>query len=173
MSVPISPQIRRAESADEEALWEMLTYAASMTEPEAVAAARGSDCLASYVRGFGTRDGDWGLVAEHAGGDRLIVAATWLRKTSGDHAVATSGEPELAIAVRPDVRGRGIGSLLLRRLLEEAPFDAIVLSVRSTNPSVRLYRRYGFETVRAITNRIGGESFVMRRSRTPVSVSMT
>ena len=164
MHAPILPQIRRAESADEPALWEMLTFAASMTEPDAAEVARASDYLASYVRGFGTRKGDWGLVAEDEA-TKSIVAAAWVRLTSGEHAVATEGEPELAIAARPGERGKGLGSRLLKRLLEEAPFDAIVLSVRSNNPSVRLYQRFGFDTVRTVVNRVGGESYVMRRAR--------
>jgi ribosomal protein S18 acetylase RimI-like enzyme len=101
-------------------------------------------------------------VAEEKGG---VIAAAWLRLTAGEHAVAADGEPELAIAARPNQRGLGIGSRLMDRLLAEAPFQAIRLSVRSTNPSVRLYRRYGFETVRSVVNRVGGESLVMRRAR--------
>lgn len=169
MHAGILPQIRRAESADEPVLWEMLTFAASMTELDAVEVARASDYLASYVRGFGTREGDWGLVAEES--EDSVVAAAWLRLTSGEHAVATTDDPELAIAARPSWRGKGVGSLLLKRLLEEAPFDAIMLSVRSTNPSVRLYRRHGFETVRSVVNRVGGESLVMRRPRLPLSTT--
>lgn len=165
MHASILPQIRRAESGDEPALWEMLSFAASMTEVDPVPVAQTNDYLASYVRGFGTREGDWGLVAER---DAAVIAAAWLRLgdgSRGEHAVATPTEPELAIAARPEVRGQGVGSLLMTRLLAEAPFDAIVLSVRSTNPSVRLYQRHGFETIRSVVNRVGGESLVMRRAR--------
>jgi ribosomal protein S18 acetylase RimI-like enzyme len=168
MHAPILPQIRRAARADEPALWEMLTFAASMTEANAVEVARESEYLASYVRGFGTHEDDWGVIAVDGA---AVVAAAWLRLSSGEHAVATEGEPELAIAARPAWRGKGLGSRLMARLLDEAPFDAIVLSVRSTNPSVRLYQRYGFETVRSVVNRVGGESFVMRRPRMPFSTT--
>lgn len=170
MHAPILPQIRRATHADEPVLWELLTFAASMTESDAVAVAQANDYLASYVRGFGTREGDWGLVAETAGSDGAseVIGAAWLRLGGverTDHAVGRATEPELAIASRPAWRGKGVGSLLMTRLLADAPFDAVVLSVRSTNPSVRLYQRHGFETVSSKVNRVGGESLVMRRVR--------
>ena len=40
MHASILPQIRRAESGDEPALWEMLTFAASMTEVDPVPVAQ-------------------------------------------------------------------------------------------------------------------------------------
>lgn len=174
MHAPILHEIRRATSADEPALWKLLTYAASMTEADAVAVARASPYLASYVEGFGTREGDWGLVAigtaepnSGAPSSVSVVGAAWLRLGGDrtDHAVATATEPELAIATVPEVRGKGLGARLLEQLFAEAPFDAIVLSVRSTNPSVRLYERHGFKTIRSKVNRVGGESLVMRRPR--------
>jgi ribosomal protein S18 acetylase RimI-like enzyme len=52
------------------------------------------------------------------------------------------------IAVLPEFRNRGIGSFVLRRLLEEAedkkkPVDLQVLKTNS--PAIRLYERFGFE----------------------------
>lgn len=53
------------------------------------------------------------------------------------------------IALLPEFRGRGIGSRLLLRLLEEATRAGIVvrLHVALTNPALRLYRRLGFSQV--------------------------
>jgi ribosomal protein S18 acetylase RimI-like enzyme len=151
---------RAVSAADEPFLWEILTYAASMTEPDAVAVAQADAYLSGYVRGFGTRAGDWGLLALL---DDAPVGAAWVRLDDGrPHAVATAAEPELALGAKPAIRGKGIGSQLLAKLLADAPFPAIVLSVRSTNPSVRLYQRHGFKEIRRVVNRVGGDSLVMR-----------
>ncbi|HEU4594108.1 MAG TPA: GNAT family N-acetyltransferase, partial [Pyrinomonadaceae bacterium] len=57
--------------------------------------------------------------------------------------------PELAVAVSPEHRGRGVGTALMERLLSEASglFAAVSLSVSPRNPARRLYERLGFETV--------------------------
>lgn len=53
------------------------------------------------------------------------------------------------IAVHPEFRRSGIGSLLLNKLLEEArlrSIKALTLEVRKSNDSAKaLYRKYGFE----------------------------
>ncbi len=70
--------------------------------------------------------------------------------------------PELAIAVWPHWRGRGVGTGLLRALLETADerYAAVSLSVSRENPARRLYERFGFETVAE-----AGTSLTMRRGR--------
>ena len=72
---------------------------------------------------------------------------------------------ELAIAVLPEYRDRGIGTQLLNKLLEAAQnhFPAISLSVRSDNPAVGLYQRLGFVRVEDSdkSNRVGGSSVTM------------
>lgn len=57
--------------------------------------------------------------------------------------------PELSIALLPAYRGRGIGSQLLARLLEQAQgcCPGVSLSVSAGNPARRLYERFGFEIV--------------------------
>lgn len=58
------------------------------------------------------------------------------------------------IAVHPDARGRGVGTLLLQHLFDfarEKGYKAIKLSVIDTNPGARrLYERMGFEATRTI-----------------------
>ena len=55
------------------------------------------------------------------------------------------------IAVRPDYQGQGVGSLLLRHLLDEGRrrgFPFATLEVRPSNaPALRLYERFGFHRV--------------------------
>lgn len=60
-----------------------------------------------------------------------------------------SGLALVDVALLPRFRGRGIGSLLLRRLLAEAASAGIVvrLHVALSNPALSLYRRLGFRPV--------------------------
>lgn len=53
------------------------------------------------------------------------------------------------IALLPELRGRGIGSAMLERLLDHARDRslAVRLHVESFNPAFRLYRRLGFRTL--------------------------
>jgi ribosomal protein S18 acetylase RimI-like enzyme len=52
----------------------------------------------------------------------------------------------LDIALVPEMRGRGVGTMLLGRLVAEADRDglAMVLHVEPDNPAKRLYLRLGF-----------------------------
>lgn len=161
-------QIREASNDDAPFLWVMLTYAASMHPGglESVEAARTDAYVSSYVEGW-KREGDFGLVAVSEEGAPL--GAAWLRLLEGEphpHKVSTREIPELAIGVDPGHRGHGVGAHLLSELIvrASAAYPAIVLSVRETNASVRLYERAGFVVDRRIVNRVGGDSLVMRRS---------
>lgn len=63
------------------------------------------------------------------------------------------GTPELAVALYPGYRGRGIGGRLLRALfaeLRDRGFRSVSLSVQHANPAYALYRRLGFVEVRAM-----------------------
>ena len=103
--------------------------------------------LRDYVAGFGSRRDDRALVAEVAG---RVVGAVWVRCGAGFGRVA-EGVPELAAALDPACRGRGVGTRLLRamlRLLADEGYPAVSLSVQKANPAVRLYRRLGFRVVR-------------------------
>jgi ribosomal protein S18 acetylase RimI-like enzyme len=53
------------------------------------------------------------------------------------------------IALLPEYRGRGIGTELIRALLDEVVPDGgtVKLSVAESNPARRLYERLGFRTV--------------------------
>lgn len=63
---------------------------------------------------------------------------------------AADEEELLLIAVRPDRRERGIGTVLLRRFIEQARARGaarLFLEMREGNPAEWLYRRQGFVTV--------------------------
>ena len=106
--------------------------------------------LACYVDGWG-RYGDDGVVAidEATGAD---VGAAWLRLWPGPetgYGFVDRTTPELGIAVRPEHRGRGVGSCLLDALLDRASTHhrAVSLSVSLDNPAVALYQRFGFRAI--------------------------
>lgn len=99
-----------------------------------------------YHEGWG-RPGDTGLVAEC---DGQPVGAVWYRLFSADaHGDGFVDErtPELAIAVRREQRGLGIGTLLLLAVHERAHAGGLArisLSVDPDNPARRLYLRHGY-----------------------------
>ena len=64
--------------------------------------------------------------------------------------------------VEKTLRGRGIGTRLLRGLIEEAATagGALTLGVVKTNPALRLYQRFGFRITREDERK-----FYMRREQ--------
>ncbi|MGH9880993.1 MAG: GNAT family N-acetyltransferase [Pyrinomonadaceae bacterium] len=144
--------IRRLTPLDQLFLWEMLYQSLYVPEggrPFPRAAVHKPE-LAKYVERWG-RAGDLGLVATDSSSIEPIGAA-WLRLLTGDasgYGYVDDETPELGIAVLPEHRGRGIGSDLLRHLIESAKaiYPSICLSVSLDNPALRLYERMGFERV--------------------------
>jgi len=119
--------------------------------------------IARYTVHWGRR-GDDGLFAVEKGSG-LDLGAAWLRLWQPGDAgfgFVDFETPELSIAVRPEYRGLGIGTLLLKELLAYADsrHAAVSLSVSNANPAMRLYGRFGFQVVSAT-----GESTIMLRMR--------
>ena len=136
---------------DEASLWKALYHAIHVPPgqtappPEIVQQPE----LARYVAGWKEPPDDLGMAAEELGD---IVGAAWLRRWAGDvqgYGFVDEETPELSMAVWPGHRGRGVGTRLLRELLDRASrrFDAVSLSVSLTNPARRLYERVGFEKI--------------------------
>jgi len=99
--------------------------------------------IARYVRGFGTRPGDYGAIADVDGEPR---GAAWLRYLTADspgYGFVDEATAELTIAVTNAYRNHGIGALLVTHLQQRV--RAISLSCDPVNPAWRLYRRAGFE----------------------------
>ncbi|HEV2704604.1 MAG TPA: GNAT family N-acetyltransferase [Pyrinomonadaceae bacterium] len=151
MSDETDYEIRPADASDETFLWEMLyqsIYVEAGKEPYPREVLQRPE-VAKYVRGWG-RAGDLGFIAVDSKTGQPIGAA-WCRLLKGEEkgfAYVDDLTPELGIALLPEYRGRGIGTALLERLLQEAKslYPAISLSVAPHNPAMRLYRRFGFET---------------------------
>jgi ribosomal protein S18 acetylase RimI-like enzyme len=104
--------------------------------------------IGHYLEDWG-RPEDFALVALDHDGRR--VGAAWYRLMPPEdpgYGFVDASTPEVGIAVLPAVRGRGVGTTLLRHLTSAARscgFDSLSLSVERGNPAVRLYERCGFE----------------------------
>lgn len=154
-------EIRPLTPEDEAIAWYMLVHAA---QEGSLSVVQAQPNLARYVAGWG-RGGDMGYVACQ---DHEPIGAVWLRLWLGKDkgfGYVDDSIPELAIAVLPAYRNRGIGTQLLNQLLADAQdhFPAVSLSVRSENPAVGLYERIGFVRVKDCDqpNRVGGNSWTM------------
>jgi ribosomal protein S18 acetylase RimI-like enzyme len=164
-------KIRPASCNDGPFLWQMLYYAAHMDESgESLESARANRDLWPYVADFG-RPGDLGVIAIDPISNANLGAA-WIRTMPPNwplYKFVDTGTPELAIAVAPAHSGRGVGSQMLAAVLASAAgiYPSVALSVRAHNPAKALYERMGFATVAEITNRVGGQSFIMRTALTP------
>jgi len=108
---------------------------------------------ARYIDGW-PREGDLGIVAvleeEASRWEPVPVGAAWLRFfTSAEpgYGFIAAQVPELSIAVELAQRGRGIATLLIRRLLQaaaDAGIERVSLSAGRDNSALRLYEREGF-----------------------------
>lgn len=158
-------QISPATAEDEEILWLMLTFAASMGSGgiEEVEEARSDPYLSTYVNDWGQQSGDVGVIARDPEG--LPIGAAWLRVShvEAEWRVADQSVPELATAVLPHARGRGVGTRMMQALIQRAApwHQQITLSVRAENPARRFYARHGFFEAFEMKNRVGGDSIVM------------
>jgi GNAT superfamily N-acetyltransferase len=156
------PIFRAAAARDAGLLWTFLAIAAYERDAEA---ARQSPLIAAHLAGW-LRPGDFGVVAEQ---DGIAVGAAWARQFSLiEEPTFYAGErvPEISIGVVERVRGQGIGLALLRRVADMAVDLALVglcLNVRTDNPAMRLYARFGYRHVAGseVPNRVGGTSVGM------------
>ncbi|KAB8135806.1 GNAT family N-acetyltransferase [Gracilibacillus oryzae] len=105
--------------------------------------------IKKYYQNWG-RHGDKALIAENSEGQR--AGAVWYRLfDSGNkgYGYVDSQTPELGIAVTREVRGRGLGTLLMESMIEHARkegFKSISLSVdQENNCAIHVYKKLGFE----------------------------
>ena len=103
--------------------------------------------LQVYVRDFGKKADDRCLVAEI---DGRIVGAVWTR-VMNDYGHIADNTPSLAISLYKDFRNRGIGTELLREMLQLLRRDGyrqVSLSVQKANYAFRMYQKAGFEVLK-------------------------
>lgn len=102
--------------------------------------------LRVYVGGFGSRKDDTGMVAEV---DGAVVGAIWAR-VMNDYGHIDGETPSLAVSLYKEYRGHGIGTALLRAmldLLKRKGYGRVSLSVQKANYALKMYEKAGFEVV--------------------------
>lgn len=103
--------------------------------------------LQVYIKDFGKQKDDHCLVAEC---DGRIVGACWVR-IMNDYGHIDDETPSFAISLYEDYRGQGIGTELMRRMLEllrTEGYKRASLAVQKENYAVKMYRNVGFCVVR-------------------------
>ena len=102
-----------------------------------------------YVSGWGRR-GDAALIALEGG---FPIGAAWYRlfsRAEPGFGFVDEETPEVAVAVVPSRRGRGIGSELLESLValaREQGHEGLSLTVASDSPAMHVFEKQGFERV--------------------------
>ncbi|MEU8086736.1 GNAT family N-acetyltransferase [Micromonospora sp. NPDC049101] len=149
--------IRAATPTDREFLVDMLVEAVNWLPErnwsrEQILA---NPAFAHYVTGW-MRPDDVGVVATQPA--VRPVGAAWLRHlTAADpgYGYVSDDVPELTIGVRQSWRGRGVGRVLLRAVLDVARARGtgrVSLSVERANFAAGLYAAEGFRTVESFEN---------------------
>ena len=145
-------KIRPLKPDDEPILWTMLYHGLNTGDPgtppppELVRRPE----FARYVEGWGGPH-DQGFVA-YASHEQDVLGAVWFRSPipgPDEPQPCDEDAPELAYAVAPGYRRRGIGAALFTQWVRAHPEQSVIcLRVNSRNPVVRLYERFGFRVAR-------------------------
>ena len=101
--------------------------------------------LQVYIADFGKSD-DWCLVAEVK---EKIVGAVWVR-IMNDYGHIDDETPSFAISLYEEYRNMGIGTALMRDMLEflkNKRYKQTSLSVQKANYAARMYQKVGFEVI--------------------------
>lgn len=116
--------------------------------------------LRLYVEDFGKKKDDCCLVVEQ---DGKVVGAVWTRIMK-DYGHVDENTPSLSISLYKAYRNRGMGSRLIKEmlnLLENKGYHHVSLSVQKANYAVRMYLKLGFEIIKET-----GEEFIMVKDLT-------
>ena len=110
--------------------------------------------LEVYYRDFGRREGDFCLVVENApefpGNEARLLGAVWIRvfdNAARGFGFVDEATPELSMSVLEGYRGRGLGTELLRAMLQKLAAGAyrqVSLSVDLDNYAYIWYQGFGF-----------------------------
>ena len=101
--------------------------------------------LQVYIADFGKSD-DWCLVAEVK---EKIVGAVWVR-VMDDYGHIDDETPSFAMSLYEEYRNMGIGTALMRDMLEflkNKGYKQTSLSVQKVNYAARMYQKVGFEVI--------------------------
>ena len=98
------------------------------------------------IKDFGIYPDDHCLVAEVSG---KAIGAVWVR-TTDEYGHIDDDTPSFAISLYKEYRNRGIGTEMMRRMLEylkEKGYKRASLGVNKENYAVKMYQKVGFEIV--------------------------
>lgn len=102
--------------------------------------------LQVYIKDFGNEKDDLCLCVEV---DEEIVGAVWVRTIDGYGSIDAE-TPEFAIALYKEYRGLGIGTELMKRmldLLDRKGYKKASLVVQKDNYAFQMYKKLGFKIV--------------------------
>ena len=102
--------------------------------------------LKIYYEDFGTGRADYCIVADDNG---RVIGAVWAR-IMNDYGHVDDDTPSFAISLYKEYRGLGIGTQLMKRMLEllkEKGFERASLAVQKANYAFRMYEKVGFRIV--------------------------
>ena len=102
--------------------------------------------LQVYITDFGKKPDDICFLAE---ADGKVAGAVWVRVME-DYGHLEDGVPSFAISLYKEYRRKGIGTELMKRMLQELAqrgYEKASLAVQKANYAERMYRKVGFEIV--------------------------
>ena len=102
--------------------------------------------LQVYIKDFGKTKGDVCFVAESG---KKVIGAVWARQMK-DYGHVADGIPSLAISLYKPYRNLGIGTKLMRTILDELRlmgYKKVSLSVQKANYAVKMYEKIGFKII--------------------------
>ena len=102
--------------------------------------------LQVYIEDFGQKAHDYCLCAQVG---EKIVGAVWVRVINGFGRVDNE-TPEFAISLYKEYRGKGIGTAMMRAMLELLAgngYEKTSLAVQKDNYALRMYEHVGFKIV--------------------------
>lgn len=144
---------------DQQFLWDMLylaIYVHKGKEPYPREIVKVPE-IALYASNWG-RKHDYGLVAiDQETGNKIGLA--WYRLFPSDSkgfGFVNKETPELAMSVLKEYQGKGIGTILLRELLDKAAehYSSISLSVDLENYACKMYEKVGFTKVEIVNDSV-------------------
>jgi GNAT superfamily N-acetyltransferase len=97
---------------------------------------------------YGLSDRDLGLYALQG---HTVAGAAWMRRF--DEKVVNGfidrQTPVMCVGLKPDFRGKGIGAMIVRQLLQEASvlYERVSLSVIEESDAVRFFESMGFTRI--------------------------
>ncbi len=103
--------------------------------------------LQVYVKDFGKNKDDFCLVSEV---NKMIVGACWIR-IMNDYGHIDNNTPSLAISLLEEYRNKGIGTMLLKEMINRLKmknYEKISLSVQKNNYAFKMYLKCGFEIIK-------------------------